>query len=587
MSQEQKVTRKLRAILSADVKGYSLLMSDDEVFTIQTLKAYRTLMSNLIKQHSGRVVDSPGDNILAEFSSAVDAIECAIEVQKKLKKENARFVEDRRLEFRIGVNIGDVVQDGGRIYGSGVNVAARIEGVAEPGGVCISRNTYDHIKDKLDLGFEYLGEHEVKNIKEPVKVYKVLLNSDHATSLFNEQLELPDKPSIAVLPFVNMSDDPEQEYFSDGITEDLITDLSKVSELFVIARNSTFAYKNKSVNVQKIGKELRVHFILEGSVRKAGDRVRINAQLIDVYSGGHLWAERYDRDLIDIFDIQDEVTSKIVAELTINLTKSEKKQLIHRSTENLNAYDCVLRGMLSYWRYTKEDHSQAQILFQSAIDLDNNYAEAYSWLGLTVLHSWTQGWNQIPETLESAYQLANKALALNDSLPEAHRLLGDIYLYQKEHEKAALELKTAISLNPNYSDSLAGLADIYNWAGNPKDAIPLMKRAIRLNPHHIAWYPYILGVSYVFLEENEKAVEVLERGLVRHPDFLGIHLALGGLYAEMDRREDAKIEIEEVLRLSPGFSIQVFKEMIPLNDPDARERLINAVRKAGLPEQIS
>ena len=217
----------------------------------------------------------------------------------------------------------------------------------------------------------------------------------------------------------------------------------------------------------------------------------------------------------------------------------------------------------------------------------NNYAEAYSWLGLTVLHSWTQGWNQIPETLESAYQLANKALALNDSLPEAHRLLGDIYLYQKEHENAALELKTAISLNPNYSDALAGLADIYNWAGNPKDAIPLMKRAIRLNPHHIAWYPYILGLSYAFLEENEKAVEVLERGLVRHPDFLGIHLALGGLYAEMDRREDAKIEIEEVLRLSPGFSIQVFKEMMPLNYPDDRERLINAVRKAGLPEQIS
>ena len=581
---KDKVIRKLRAILSADVKGYSLLMTDDEIHTIQTLKAYRQIMSDLIMQHSGRVIDSPGDNLLAEFGSAVDALECAVYIQKRLKKENARFVDDKRLQFRIGVNIGDVIQDGDRIYGSGVNIAARIEGLADPGGICISRNTYDQVKDKLQIGFEYLGEHEVKNIKEPVRLYKVLLDSDPPATLIDEPLELPDKPSIAVLPFVNMSGDPSQEYFSDGITEDLITDLSKVSELFVIARNSAFTFKNKTVKVQDVGKELRVRFILEGSIRKVGNRVRINAQLIDAISGGHLWAERYDRDLVDIFDLQDEVTQKIVAALTLNLTKSEEKQLAHRSTENLKAYDCVLRGMKEYWKYTKEGNSQAQVLFRKAIELDPYYAEAYSWLGLSLLHSWTQAWNKEPQILDRAYQIAKQALTLNDSLSEAHRILGDIYLFQKEHAKAVSEFKEAISLNPNYADALAGLADVFNWAGKPEDAISLIKKAMHLNPHHNAWYPFTLGLSYIFLQQIEKAVDILQRGLIHNPDFLAIHLALAGLYADMDRIEDANMEVEEVLRLSPDFTLQVLQEMIPLKDPVVKERLINAARKAGLPE---
>ena len=274
--------RKLTAILSADVKGYSILLAADEAFTIRTLKEYRGIMSNCIEQHNGRVVDSPGDNLLSEFSSVVDAVQCAVEIQKQLKKANERLAEKKRMEFRIGVNIGDIVQDGDRIYGNGVNIAARIEGIADPGGICISRNTYDHVKDKLNLGFDYLGEHEVKNIEEPVRVYKVLLDSDSsATTLVKDSLELPDKPSMAVLPFENMSGDPSQEYFSDGLTEQIITGLSKIPDLFVIARNSSFAYKGKAINVQKIGKELGIRYVLEGSVQMAGDRVRINAQLID------------------------------------------------------------------------------------------------------------------------------------------------------------------------------------------------------------------------------------------------------------------------------------------------------------------
>src|SRR5210317_1963712 len=317
MSNGQKVSRKLRAILSADVKGYSLLMADDEIHTIQTLKVYRQIMSDIIGQHSGRVVDNPGDNLLAEFSSAMDAIEAAVQIQNRLKKENAKFVEDKRLQFRIGVNIGDVVHDGDRIYGSGVNVAARIEGIADPGGICITRNTYDHVKDKLELEFEYLGEHEVKNIKEPVRVFKVLLESDLPEPLADKLLELPDKPSIAVLPFDNMSGDPSQEYFSDGLTEQIINGLCKVSNLFVIARNSSFAYKGKSVSIKQIAKELGVRYILEGSVQRAGNRVRITAQLIDATTDYHMWSENYDRDLEDIFALQDEITMKLMIALQV------------------------------------------------------------------------------------------------------------------------------------------------------------------------------------------------------------------------------------------------------------------------------
>ena len=374
MPTERKVTRKLRAIMSADVKGYSILMADDEVHTIQTLKACRQIMSDLIKQHSGRVVDSPGDNLLAEFPSAVDAVECAVGIQNRLKKENARFVEDQKLQFRIGVNIGDVVQDGDHIYGSGVNVAARIEGLSDPGGICISRNTYDHVKNKVQYDFEYLGEHGVKNIKEPVRMYKVLLASDSPKPLVGELLELPDKPSIAVLPFMNMSGDPSQEYFSDGLTEQIINGICKVSNLFVIARNSSFAYKGKSVNVQQVGKELGVRYVLEGSVQKAGDRVRITAQLIDTITGFHLWSENYDRELSDIFALQDELTTKLMEIMQIKLTFGEQARLWVGGTTNIQAYDRHMRGNDCFFRNNEKDNKQAQQFYEEAINIDNAYA---------------------------------------------------------------------------------------------------------------------------------------------------------------------------------------------------------------------
>lgn len=578
---EDRTRRKLAAIFSADVRGYSRLMEEDELATVKTLKKYREVISSLVNQYRGRVVDSPGDNILAEFGSVVDAVESAAEIQKELKIKNTELPENRRMQFRIGINLGDVIEEGERIYGNGVNVAARIEGLAEGGGVCISGTAFDQVEGKVGLEFEYFGEHAVKNIRKPVRVYGVLMRPD-AFFQAREEVKLPDKPSIAVLPFVNMSGDPEQEYFGDGITEDLITDLSKASGLFIIARNSAFTYKGKAVKVQELSRELGVRFVLEGSVRKAGNRVRISAQLVDAITGGHLWAERYDRELTDIFDLQDEVTEQIVSALAINLTKPEEDRLARRGTDNLKAYDYALRGQESYYRSTKDANVEAQEMFEKSIELDPRYASACSWLALVLLHRWTQGWSQDFQLLDRAFESAQRALGLDESLPEAHRILGDVYLYKKQHTKAMTELRRAISLNPNYADAFAGLAEVLNWTGKPEKAIELVKKGMRLNPHHHAWYFYVLGTSYTYTELHEEAIEVLKRGIIRNPEFLGNHLALAPLYAEMGRIEEAQREVKEILRVSPHFSIEILREMIPAKDMAMVEGVIEAFRKAGL-----
>ena len=417
--------RKLTAILSADVVGYSRLMSEDEEATVRTLTTYREVLSTLVIDHNGRVVDSPGDNILAEFASVVDALRCAWDVQQEIKSRNTDLPENRRMNFRIGINLGDVIEERDRIYGDGVNIAARLEALAEEGGICISGTAYDQVKNKLPFKYEYDGEQTVKNIKEPVRVYSILMKPETVQKVIADnkvkrktwkkvalsaiivlvvvaggfigwylyhrqaaQIELassdkmafplPDMPSIAVLPFDNLSDNPEQEYFSDGMTDDLITDLSKISGLFVIARNSSFQYKGQSVDIKKVSRELGVLYVLEGSVRRAGDKIRINAQLIDATTGGHLWAERYDRDLKDIFALQDEVTQKIVAALAVKLTEDEQKRLVRKYTDNIEAYDFYLQGMEYKNRYTKEANIQARQMFERAIDLDPEFAAAYA-----------------------------------------------------------------------------------------------------------------------------------------------------------------------------------------------------------------
>ncbi len=621
------VQRKLTAILSADVKGYSRLMGEDEEATIRTLNAYQEIMAALIQQHRGRVVDATGDNLLAEFASVVSAVGCAVEIQKTLGKRNAALAESRRMEFRIGVNLGDVIEEGERIYGDGVNIAARLESLAEGGGICISGSAYDQVENKLALGYEYLGEQKVKNIKKPVPAYRVLIEPEAAGSLVYRKrrdepghkwratltflaaltigiaavgvwrlyfhpssrpeeetrtLKLPDKPSVAVLPFTNMSEDPKQEYFSDGITEDLITDLSKVSGLFVISRNSVFIYKGKPVRPEQVSRELGVRYVLEGSVRKADDRVRITAQLVDGNTGGHVWAERYDRDLRDIFGLQDEVTQKIVAALAVRLTEDEHERLLRKGTESLEAFDYVLRGWNYHNRYTREGNAEAQRMFEKAIDLDPGFAAAYAYLGWTYWMEWSLGWSHDPRTLEKANELAERAIALDDAVPDAYCLLAGTYLWKKKHEQAIAVSKRSIDLNPNYADALAGQGDILSFAGRPEEAIGLIEKAMRLNPIHPVWYLWALGHAYFLTGHYDEAIGAFKKALNRNPGFWPAHAYLAATYIELGRKEEARAEAAMMLRFAPNLSLEVWRQRLPYRDPSVLERVLEALRKAGI-----
>jgi len=618
--------RKLTAILSADVIGYSRLMRDSEEATVRDLAAHRVVLTEIIQQHHGRVVDSPGDNILAEFASVVDAVNCAIKIQEEIRKSNTDNPEDRRMEFRIGINLGDVIEEEGRIYGDGVNIAARVEGIAAAGGIAISGTVYEHIKDKLSLGYHYLGEQNVKNIPEPVEIYQLLTEPADAGKMIDEkkpktmkwrwvtsgaialiilvvgaiiiwhyyfraQIEsaslekmafpLPDKPSIAVLPFENISGDPEQEYFSDGITEDLITDLSKISGLFVIARNSVFIYKGRTIKIAEVGRELGVRHVLEGSVRKANGRVRITAQLVDATTQGHLWAERYDRDLKDIFALQDEVTQKIVAALAVKLTEDEQERLVRKYTENMEAYDSFLQGMELIHHHTKEANIQARQMYKRAIDLDPKFAAAYALLGLTYSQEWSHGWSQNPQALERAFELAQAAIALDNSLPFGHAILGEIYLWKKHYEKAVAEQEKAIALSPSDADLISGLGGILNWAGRPEEAIELVKKAMRLNPMYQTEYLWNLGHAYFLRGRYGEAIETLKRARDRNPEYLPVHVYLSASYINQGQQKEARAEAAEASMLSPQTSMEAWKQRLPYKNQAVLERLIDSLRKAG------
>src|SRR5512137_323606 len=419
----QEVKRKLTAILSADVKGYSRLMGEDEEWTVHTLNTYKDMMRGLIQQHRGRVVDAPGDNVLAEFASVVDAVQCAVEIQQVLRAKNAMLPENRRMEFRIGINLGDVIEEGEQIYGDGVNIAARIEGLAEAGGICISESAYQQIENKLPLRYEYLGEHEVKNIVKPVRVYRAQIESEavarkplEVASKEKMAFPLPDKPSIAVLPFVNMSDDPKQEFFSDGMTEEIITALSKSPYLFVIARQSTFAYKGKPVKVKQVSEELGVRYVLEGSVRRSAKKVRITAQLIDAITGYHLWAERYDRDLKEIFALQDEIALKIMKTVHEKLDAGQHTRLLGRGARNLEAFLKAMEAREHFYRATKQDTALARKLYEDVITMDPDYAFAYVGLAWTHMADVWFGTSKSPiESLGRAIELGQKAISLDES----------------------------------------------------------------------------------------------------------------------------------------------------------------------------
>ncbi len=578
--------RRLATILAADVVGYSRLMEADEEATLATLNAYRRFIDERIADHRGRVFGGAGDSVIAEFASPVEAVRCGVKIQQELATRNAELPEDRRMQFRIGVNLGDVMAEGENLFGDGVNIATRLEQLAEPGGIYVSDDIYRQVEGKVDVAFDDLGEQRVKNITKPVRVFRARLGEDTAAGALgsSEPLPLPDKPSIAVLPFTNISGDLEQEYFSDGITEDIITDLSKVSALFVIARNSVFTYKGRAVRVQEVSRDLGVRYVVEGSVRKSGNRVRITAQLIDGMSGGHMWAERYDRDLTDIFALQDEITEKIVAALQVKLTEGEQEQVARRYTENLVAYDYFLRGRADQARATKETNAQAREMFERAIELDPNFAGAYAVLSHTYSRDWSYQWSDDTQALERASEAAKKAVTLDDSLPLAHARLAWIYLWRRQHEQAIAEVKRAIFLDPNFAEGYARLGIILTYAGRPGEGIDLVKKAMRLDPHYPPLYLFYLGHAHYLVGQYEEAIAVLKRSFTRNPDQLPSHLDLAVIYCELGRKEEARAEVAEVLRISPRASLEGQRETMLFKDQALLERYLENLRKAGLPE---
>jgi adenylate cyclase len=627
----EDLKRKLTAILSADVAGYSLLMRDNEEATVRTLTDYRRVMANLVQQYRGRVVDSPGDNLLAEFASVVDAVSCAAEIQQELAQRNADLPEDRKMEFRIGVNLGDVVTEGERIYGDGVNIAARLESLAEPGGICISGSVYSQVISRLKLEYESLGEQEVKNIKEPVSVYRVLMGTEATADVTAEKkptsriwrkvavalavilvllvgtaaviwhvyftlpevkglpegkkvFALPEGPSIAVFPFDNMSADPEQEYFSDGLTENIIAGLSADRRLLVIARNSTFSYKGKSVEVQEVARKLGAQYVVEGSVQKTEDRVRITAQLIDAKTGHHVWSDRYDREVKDMFALQDEITMKIMR--AVGMTLVDGEQFGEDTLPPSGSLEVYMKAMKAY-EYSLRMNREANILarqeIEEAIGLDPEYGELYSMLAFAHLGDlWFQSGESPLISIAQASKNIKKALALDDEDYLAHLALGSLYLLRKEGDKAMAAYERAIELNPNGADAYASLGGLLAGSGKAEEAIKLIDKAMRLNPIPPPYYHNNLGYAYYSLGRYEDAIEVFLETLQRSPDSLLAHINLTAAYNASGRQEEARNQAQELLRLDPAFSLDRWAKTIYLKDEAEAERYIADLRKAGL-----
>jgi adenylate cyclase len=589
----QDFKRKLTAVFSADVAGYSRLMGEDEASTVKTLEAYKQVMFSLIKQHRGRVIDSPGDNLLAEFVSVVDAVRCGVAVQKELQARNADLPKNRKMQFRVGINLGDVIEEGDRIYGDGVNIAARLESLAEPGGICVSGIVYDQVKKKLNLEYKFLGEKRVKNIEEPVNVYQVVsVQGTPTQSAIKANVErmafpLPEKPSIAVLPFTNMSGDPMQDYIGDGISENIITALSAGPGMFVIARNSTFTYKGRPIRVQQVAEELGVRYVLEGSVQKSGDWLRVTAQLIDALNGHHLWSQKYDRRMGELFELQDEITKKIVVSLQVELTHGEQARVYARSTDNLEAWSYGVKGNYLLDRFNREDNLKARELLETAIELDPNYVLAYVWLGATHAQAAAYGWSKDPfDSFERAHELARKALSLDDNSPSVHTLLGQIYLFLNQHDKAITDGKLAISLDPNFSIGHAILAQTMFFSGRFEEAIQLMQKAMRLSPYYPAFYLVFLGRSYAFIDQYEEAIaafsQLHDRGQKGEcPADLGLTY-LAGVYVELGDEHEARALMAAALKINPTLSLESFKQGQPFRNPAHMQRELDALTKAGL-----
>ena len=554
--------RRLAAVVAADMVGYSRLMEADETGTLARLKTHRIeLIDPAIAKNRGRIIKTTGDGMLLEFHSVADAVLCAAEIQRRMARRNTDVSPARCIQFRIGINLGDVIAEENDIFGDGVNVAARLEALAEPGGICVSGAVRDQVGDRLDeIAFEDLGDQNVKNIARPIRVFRVRLEPDATIAPESEDAAvattIPKKPSIAVLPLVNMSGDPEQEFFSDGLTEDIITELSRFRDLLVISRNSTFVYKGKAVKVQEVAREFGVEYVLEGSVRKAGDRIRVTVQLIDAETDRHVWAERYDRELEDIFAIQDEMTRAIVATLPGRVEAATHDRAKRKPTDNMAAYECVLTAKVLHHRSIREDNAEAQRLLDRAIALDPNYAHAHAWKGCVLGQAWTYGWCEDRDAIfqQVAAEL-EVALALDDNDSDVHRILAALSLNREEHDRAAYHQERALALNPNYDLVVVQQGELLTWLGRPEEGIDWIKKAMRLNPYHPERFWSHLGRACYSAEKYAEAAEAFSR--ITKPDYTH-HAFLAATFAQMGNRVAAAAHATEVLKREPTFSVAVY-----------------------------
>ncbi|MCZ6730979.1 MAG: tetratricopeptide repeat protein [Gammaproteobacteria bacterium] len=587
-----RLPRKLAAILYADVAGYSRLTGDDEDATHRTLSEYLDITSSAIESHGGQVMHYAGDAVLAKFGAVVDAMSAAVAIQGDLARRNESFSDERKVEFRIGVNLGDVIEDRGDIYGDGVNVAARLESLAEPGGICISDAVRSAVGKKLDLDYEDMGEQEVKNIAEPVRAYKVVMAAQEepkAGEAVEPELELPDKPSIAVLPFTNMSGDPEQEYFSDGLTEDIITELSHFRDLSVTARHSSFAFRGQSVDIVEVGQKLNVHYVLEGSIRKAGNRIRVTAQLIDTSTGTHVWAERYDRNLEDIFAVQDEVV-RIISVTLIGRVQHAGHELAKRKPpSSLKAYDCVALGLNHFYKWTREDNRRARELFEQAVEIDPEYAPAYAWLAEAHFREGLNAWSvSYKDSFSLFYDYAVKAVALDDNDSRTHTALGVAYLFRGEHDLAHSHLERALALNPSDTRTLVHLARCEALAGDPAKGVDRLAEALRFNP--LANYHWYAGQIDYIARRYEEAVQVLSS--LSSPNAL-VHAFLAASHGQLGNTAEAhqaaslfvsaaKALVKASGAPSPKSWVQFATARYPFKRREDAEHLVAGLEKAGL-----
>ncbi len=624
---EERVQRRLAAILAADVVGYSRLMGEDEPGTRARFNAHlHELIEPAIASRGGRIVKTMGDGLLVEFTSVVDAVQCAVDIQKGMADRNADETDDRRIEFRIGVNLGDVIIEGDDIHGDGVNVASRLEGLAEPGGICVSGDVYRQCRGKLDVGFDGLGQQEVKNIAEPVFPYRVLPEGQTATAPLRKRMpsrwripaiaaavvvviaaggiawwqpwvtdvepalidkmafKLPDRPSIAVLPFTNMSDDKAQEYFADGLTEDIITNLASFPNLFVIARHSTNKFKGKAVDIRDVAHDLGVRYVLEGSVRRAGNTVRITAQLIDALSGNHIWGNKYDRELKDIFALQDEITGEIGSRLVSKVARAEWLRRTRKGTRSAEAYDLFLRGSDTLWELNPRANARAIPLIEQAIEKDPKFARAYAFLALLRRSNALFGWAKGPQdTFKHALELAQKAVALDPRDSQTHRILGIVYNSLGQYDRAMDAVEKSIALSPSNPEGLITLAFTLAFAGRGEDAVRQAETAMRLNPHAPWYYSSFAGFAYYMAKQFDKAATSFDRARRLNPRS-SVPIRLSAIaYAQVGNMEKARAAREEFLKIDPEFSIRVFFKRAAMKG-EFKRLILEGYRKAGFPE---